>query len=133
MPFPGQPDPAAAPQGPVPPSLLGGAAGGSLLQMLLAFLAGSGLQSTVQNVNKIFSLGGKGKGAGGAGQPPADPNRAHRGGVRMEASQQPGQTIAPQLLQRAQQDPKLMQMLMMLLMKGQGGGGGMPPQGPPAA
>lgn len=70
----------------------------------------------VKNIQKIMTPQGSGA------------SRQHRGGVRMDAAQAPGMTIAPQMMQQMQQqaqggggagaagqDPKLMMLIQQLL------------------
>jgi len=55
--------------------------------MLLALLAGAGIKPLIESMLKLQKPPGQG------------PNRAHQGGIRAEASQNPGMTIAPALAQ----------------------------------
>lgn len=78
--------------------------------LLLSFLAGAGLDKVIGNVMKVMQPKGSGQ------------NREHRGGVRMDAAQAPGMTIAPQMMQQLQQqgqaqqpDPKLMMLIQKLV------------------
>src|SRR5882757_5833902 len=93
---PSMPPPGGAPQGPPSPaqatpganplSDLAGKGGsgnsGSLLQMILTFLAGSGLNSTIDSIHKLMGKSGRGDKGGqsamqshhaGQGGPPAMP------------------------------------------------------------
>lgn len=97
--------------------------------LLLSFLAGAGLDKATNSVGKIAKL------IGGGGQG-ADPTRQHKGGIRMEAAQNPGMTIAPQMAQmlasKAGQQPSGSDDLISLLIKalqGSVGPGPMPPGG----
>ncbi len=107
------PRPAPKPQGPM-----------SGMFLLLSFLAGAGLDKATNSVSKLLKLGQPGT---------ADPNRAHRGGVRLDAARNPGMTIAPQmasmLAAKSAQQPSGSDDLVALLAKalqmqvGPGGGG----------
>ena len=113
------------PPQPAPPA--GGSSPASGLFLLLSFLAGSGLDKAVNSISKIAKLGQA---------PTADPNRAHRGGIRLDAANNPGMTIAPQMAQmlaaKAGQQPNGSDQLVSLLAKalqmqvGPGGAGGSP-------
>lgn len=90
---PPAPMPAPPPMGAPPPT--------SGLFLLLAFLAGAGLDKTagaVERIKKTMS-----------GQMDSGAARAHRGGVRLDAANNPGMTIAPQMAQmlaaKASQQP----------------------------
>ncbi len=121
---PGGPSPASgAPPGMAKPPGQGG--GMNPIQLLLSFLAGAGLDKVVAALGKITTPAG----AGAA--------RKHQGGVRMEAAQNPGMTVAPQMAQQMAQgmggggadgalNSQMLPMLLALLAKG-GGGSGSPP------
>jgi len=119
------PPPGAMPPGappPHPPMAGGpaGAQGGMPAQiMMLAFLAGAGLDKIVGSIQKLRDAGTGSR---------AD--RQHRGGVRVEAAQNPGMTIAPQMAQMMAQNPGLAARLMSMV-RGQMGGPAGPPQMPP--
>lgn len=130
--------PSAAPpvQPPSPASgsplgALGGSpnAGGSLLQMILAFLAGSGLDKTVSSLTKLMNGRGQGRGANGG-----DQSRPHQGGVKVQAGP-PGATVTPSAMAQQQQggqpSPQMIQQLLAMLAAKQGGPPGMPPGMPP--
>lgn len=117
---PGAP-PMAPPGLPKPP--MGGGPPVSGLFLLLSFLAGSGVHTLTDSIAKLHKLA--------TGGPTADPTRAHRGGVRLEATQTPSMTIAPQmaqmLAQKAAQQPsgsdELVSLLSKALMMNAGSGG----------
>ena len=92
---PHPPMPPAAP----PPNPMGG---GNSMGMLLALLAGAGIGPLIQSITKLQKPPGTG------------PTRTHQGGIRTEASNNPGMTIAPALAQ--------------ILAKTQGNAGGLPIQ-----
>lgn len=138
-PMPGVPSagaPPMAPHPPVPPPPPPGAGAGPMsgLYMLLAFLAGSGLEKATNSVGKIAKLFGGA--ANPNGQPAANPLRAHRGGIRLDAANNPGMTIAPQFAQmlaaKSTEQPSGSDELVALLAKalqaqaGPGGGIGNP-------
>ena len=122
---PGGPSPASgAPPGMAKPPGQGG--GMNPIQLLLSFLAGAGLDKVVAALSKVMQPPG---GAGGAG-------RKHQGGVRMEASQNPGMTVAPQMAQQMAQgmgggaDGALNSQalpLLLALLASKGGGSQTPP------
>lgn len=101
------PVPAPAPRPPMPAPQNGPMSG---MFLLLSFLAGAGLDKTVQSIAKLGKIG----------QPDAaNPLRAHRGGVRLDAAHNPGMTIAPQFAQmlaaKAGQQPNGSDDLVSLL------------------
>lgn len=119
------PMPSAQPVPPrpgMPPAGEGGLAAmlPELAKVALPFLAGLGLPQLASTLKQFTNLGnhpGAGK-PGGAlpstqGVPGVPPPGAHRPGVRMEAAQAPGTTIAPQLIQQLlQQRPDLLAFFM---------------------
>lgn len=108
-PSPAAPQTASGPRPAPPASPLSGMSG---MFLLLSFLAGSGLDKAVNSISKIAKLGQAGT---------ADPNRAHRGGIRMDAANAPGMTIAPQMAQmlaaKSAQQPSGSDDLVALLAK----------------
>ena len=114
----------AAPR-PMPPAGGGGGMAGmmpELVKIALPFLAGLGLPQLASTLKQFTNLG-KENHAGSSrpgGAPPQmggaqgiPPPGAHRPGVRMEAAQAPGTTIAPQLIrQLLQQRPDLLAFFM---------------------
>jgi hypothetical protein len=92
-----------------------------LLQMLLAFLAGAGAKPMADTLTSLMRGQGGGRGAMGG-----DPNRPHRGGVKMQAdpSNPGGAGMTPSAMQ--QQNPQDLLKLLMLMKQMQGQDG--PPQ-----
>ena len=113
-PVPGPPPPGA---GAPPQSPMSG------MYLLLSFLAGSGLEKTVNSIGKIAKLGA----------PAMAAMSAKKAGIQGDAAKSPNQTIAPQLAQmlasKAAQQPSGSDDLVALLAKalqsqvGPGGGG----------
>lgn len=111
---------------PVPPRPMpqqgqpGGGGPGDAGKLLMAFMAGAGFDKIVSNVMKL-----KGGGQGGG-------DRKHVGGVRAEAAQTPGMTVAPQLAQQMAQGgqpqglPPQITALLQAILRGRQGGAGMP-------
>ncbi len=119
-PPPGPPGGAAPPVGPANPQ------SHSLLQMILAFMAGAGLENVTRAIGKFTGGGNKGMGP--------DPNRPHRptggpqGGGAQGAAAPPlqGPPPAPAALQQPGQQipPEALQMLLAQLAAQRQGPGG---------